>query len=601
MAFDAFVRASAFCHPARPASQRSRRAQPRQDMDFELPLPEPPATRLAQRRRRPFSALTTKLVRPAASEEAEFPPAQKEADSCSDDVPLPPAKLKHRGAITVVPNNTKVLRAKTGRMSLKKGIAVEDLVEHNVGESLLRRRLKHTRLAEMRVLKFDGRVCNSKKLDEDLVDEDLAGNELQNGLTELEVDGRGEHAEAGLDEVPYKLVEASSERSGFLPTNVIESRSCWQSEVNHTKDQYLTFELQVIPVPVTAVKLTLVSKDVTPKHCQMEYSTSSADGPWKFAWSFTIPESTANRSISLLTRHPDPEEMLRNETPGIVATWWRLLMLDNYGSQVCVALASPLKLYSSCSAYIPLMHSSRKEVKRTTVEGMIDEIEMQEDTPGPQPPIQLSKVQQLAISHGIDEEFVKIAHAAFDKRDKSNFCLWTKQDWRAWMLELAGVTKDEQFPEDRMELFWRQLDQDGSGGVDFEEFLLFYNWCVETARENQQTIEEFICPSGHPLVLKTKRSVSSELGSYESQSDLPEAVPRTEYADTHKKVGAVLRAVRVVSRMSMQSQAATIKTHGTLDNLAKHISEQRSKEKPAPRKSAYDPNARRGIMVLEED
>lgn len=621
MAFEAFARASAFCNPARPTSKRSRRIKPHQDLDFTLPLPYPPSTRLAQRR--PLSAFSEPLVtkkngetRPAAKEEADSrpelersPPLQDadsrsdEADSQSELATPPPERPTHRRAgISVVPKKKAVHRARAGRMPLKKGIHIEDLVDHHVGMSLLRSRLNATRLTEMRVSKFDGRVCNLSKLTQDLEDDEFACNEQQNGLTESEVDGRGDsHAEDGLDEVPYKLVEASSERSGFLPTNVIESRSCWQSEVNHNENQFLTFELQVMPVPVIALRLSLVAKDVTPKHCQMQYSTRSEDGPWKLAWSFTVPELVAHRCTSFLSKHPDPQEMLRNEEPGVVAPWWRLLMLDNHGSPVCVALAPPLKLYSACAEYIQLRYHSRKETKKMTLEGMLDGLaEVQEDIPEA-PQYHSCKLKQLSMSYGIDEDFVRKAYAAFDRRDKTRFGLWTKQDWCAWMYDVAQVT-DAELPEERLEFFWRQLDQDGSGGVDFEEFLLFYNWCTDTARYNQKTLEEFICPSSHSLSLKTKRPESSGRGSNasQSQSELPEAVPRTCYAESQKKLSAALNAVRATTRMSMQSQAEVIKNQATLDKLAQHISSRRSSKESSRRSSKEIPltPARRANVPL---
>eukprot|EP00930_Biecheleria_cincta_P070426 TRINITY_DN58060_c0_g1_i1.p1 TRINITY_DN58060_c0_g1~~TRINITY_DN58060_c0_g1_i1.p1 ORF type:complete len:598 (-),score=91.76 TRINITY_DN58060_c0_g1_i1:37-1830(-) len=558
MAYDAFVRASAFCNPARPTSSRSRYIRAHIDLDCTFPLPEPPPTRLAPRR--PFSALIKKHV---AKIEAEEQALARKGDVDNEATPLSPAHLRNRRAgIIVVPKKKPTNKALKGRMPLKKGIHVEDLVDHHVGMQLLRSRLNATRLTEMRVWKFDSRVSQLQKLVRDFEDEDFAGNSPLQIANELEGDARSEpRPEDGLDEIPYKIVEVSSERGGFLASNLIESRSCWQSEVNHAQEQFLTFELEVMPVPVTAIRLALVSKDVTPKNCQMLYSTRSEKGPWKLAWNFTIPEWLAHRSSGFLAKHPDPREMLRNEVPGLVAPWWRLVMLDNYGSQVCVALASPLKLYSSGGEYIHMRNHSHRETRKTTLEGMVEELAVTQGENVP-PLHPVGKLHQISISYGIDLDFVQEAHAVFDGRDKTRLGLWSKQDWCEWMRDLTSAVRTSALPEERLQFFWRQLDQDSSGGLDFEEFLLFYQWCTDTARYNHKTLAEFISPIpvkaesfDPPPSGKAATSESSGLGSDATRSDdSPEAttaVPRAGYAETHKKLSAVLQAVHAANRMSV--------------------------------------------------
>lgn len=593
MAFEAFVRASAFCNPARPTTPRSRHMRPHLDLDCTFPLPDPPPTRLVPRR--PFSALIRKQVTKAAGEEQLV--ARKGSD---ETAPPPPAELKstRRGAICVVPNKKAINKAMKDRMPLKKGIHVEDLVDHHVGMQLLRSRLNATRLTEIRVLKFDGRVSNLRQLVlQNFEDEDAFGNSSQQIANEPEGDVRaGDRSEDGLDEIPYKIVEVSSERNGFLASNLIESQSCWQSEVNHTHDQFLTFELEVMPVPVTAIRLTLVSKEVTPKSCRMLYSTRSEDGPWKLAWNFTIPELTAHRSSSFLARHPNPQDLLRNEQPGLVAPWWRLVMLDNYGSQVCVALASPLKLYSSCGEYIHMRQHSRKETRKTTLAGMVDALDLAgaiEDS-GASPQQHVGKLKQLSISYAIDLDLVQEAWDIFDGRDKTRFGLWTKTDWCHWMCDLASNAQESKLPEDRLEFFWRQLDQDSSGGLDFEEFLLFYQWCTETARYNNKTLAEFISPlSVKAMSFETKNSQSSGFGSDASNPDaaIPSA-PAAGYAQTQKRLSAVLHAVQAANQMSM------LGTPGADQAALKEFAKQMSGSRNTSKESCASPQAANRISML---
>lgn len=88
------------------------------------------------------------------------------------------------------------------------------------------------------------------------------------------------------------------------------------------------------------------------------FSTNSATGPWQTAWTFTVPENVAEKGSTIF--YKAKEDMKENAES---APWWRLVILDNYGSQACVAIAAPLKLLVSARGE----HMRMKQIKRNTI------------------------------------------------------------------------------------------------------------------------------------------------------------------------------------------------------------------------------------------
>ncbi|CAE8637705.1 unnamed protein product [Polarella glacialis] len=83
-------------------------------------------------------------------------------------------------------------------------------------------------------------------------------------------------------------------------------------------------------------------------------------------------------------------------------------------------------------------------------------------------------VKQVAKRHGVREvDIDKIKHT-FDRFDTDKSRELGHSEFESMIRILLGVAPTADLPKDRMSRFWKEIDQDGSGGVDFEEFTEWY-------------------------------------------------------------------------------------------------------------------------------
>jgi len=290
-----------------------------------------------------------------------------------------------------------------------------------------------------------------------------------------------------LEEVPFKIVDCSSARASFPATNLIDTTSCWQSEIAKTQDQYVTIELEVMPIPIVAVQILPVTKDSCPWKCKVLCSNVSATGPWEEVWRLKVPEAHAEHGQPYLSRAPTPGQ----DEPEIVAPWWRLVVIENYGSEACIAVGGPLKLFSSQRCDRTLLKYYRKDrVSFLDVTSYHAAQDRNSEMLSPE----AKMMNRMTNTYTIDIEFIETAYAQFLEADRQRFGVLSRIDWEHWMLQFLPAKDRPKIQPERISFFWRQVDKDDSNGVDFEEFLIFYNAIDEAAKASEKSISDFLFP-----------------------------------------------------------------------------------------------------------
>lgn len=104
------------------------------------------------------------------------------------------------------------------------------------------------------------------------------------------------------------------------------------------------------------------------------------------------------------------------------------------------------------------------------------------------------RMRAIARKWGIAITEVEKAKHEFDKYDKDSSGRIDLSEFRALLGILLKVPKHVELPENRVESFWKEIDTDGSGEVDFEEFLSWYRKYFDMTSDNYSrtsTIEQF--------------------------------------------------------------------------------------------------------------
>mmetsp|Transcript_4380 Transcript_4380/g.7767 ORF Transcript_4380/g.7767 Transcript_4380/m.7767 type:complete len:647 (-) Transcript_4380:77-2017(-) len=538
MAYQAFLEASAIC---RPPSPRPTKPRPRRS----LPTPTPPPTRLAGPRKlfdcprspvieevRPQSARadilsstagakkvpvvtkqTTKPLTHAQQVALESEVAAGWEKSVGFDASEENEKKKSRKK-ALHRQQTAVYFKRIAQASPKVTIGSELLYERGKDARILRSGNLSTRSAQSRIQAFDKRMQMFQMEAQEAMEKEKATlNDVMGGFftpdkkpdlqLARDMHSTGEEVEVvvmtqvkdpidELEEIPFKIVECSSQRGSFPATNLIDSPSCWQSQISKIRDQFVTIELEVMPIPIVAVQILPVTKESCPARCKVLCSNISAWGPWEEAWRFKVPDAHADHCQPYISRREESKDSKQEEQT--LAPWWRLVIMDNHGSEACIAVAAPLKLFSTQQCDRTLLKSYRK----TRVSYLDVQIYHAQQDPLLSPEERL--LQRMVNTYGINMDFARSAHRAFLEADRQRFGVLSRADWERWMLQFLSVKDRLKVQPERLHFFWRQVDKDESNGVDFEEFLLFYNSVEEAANATGKSVVEFLFPGfGKPL------------------------------------------------------------------------------------------------------
>jgi hypothetical protein len=169
--------------------------------------------------------------------------------------------------------------------------------------------------------------------------------------------------------------------------------------------------------------------------------------------------------------------LVAEEPPRPMSDYWRLLILDNWGSTSTIAIGGPLKLLST----------ERQDARRARAASLLPEnsrasaMVIQEDSPLPLQPNPESKlIRRSALLHQMSPQDVQEVLDEFKRVDTDNSGCISQEEFMGLVVTLFGVEDASQLPDSRKESLWTMARKPGRNDIDFEAFLHFY---VTTTRK----------------------------------------------------------------------------------------------------------------------
>lgn len=156
-----------------------------------------------------------------------------------------------------------------------------------------------------------------------------------------------------------------------------------------------------------------------------------------------------------------------------MATWWRLLIVENWGSPASVMLSAPVRMFSTVKRGAGKdyeIRRSHRDAQARFLEELVtafhpDKLQL---TP------EVRMLRRVAQEYEVPLNEVEDIYHQFNRHDSDHNGALDRSEFEALLLVLHGVKDKADVPRSRFEFFWRQADQDSSGAVDFEEFLVWY-------------------------------------------------------------------------------------------------------------------------------
>jgi len=374
-----------------------------------------------------------------------------------------------------------------------------DLLARSLSSKLVHSHREHTRQMRNRIRAFDRRMQKTSgqslllanASDDDELDEALqapgivkpAGGAPAKGKGKGKVSKNVEEEEE--EELEFRVVAWSSQRKSAQAVSLLRHNGCWQTEVSRVKREHVTLELARDAV-VCSVHIALVLASASPKQCEILCSTISMEGPWDLAWEFQVPELSQDRCSSFRSRS-DRNDVV-DEPPA--ARWWRLVIVENYGSHASIALGGPLKLYGNQV----LQEQERRRTRNSKVSFLNN---LGQCYGGMLGKPQDREINRIARTYMLTIDFVKDLNEEFEALDTDLDCVISEEEFKVW---IGTFTPEGQSPKARvtaLDIWWKFVDLDHNGMVDFEEFVVFYSYIFERSDRSRQLIGDFLFAERH--------------------------------------------------------------------------------------------------------
>jgi len=159
------------------------------------------------------------------------------------------------------------------------------------------------------------------------------------------------------------------------------------------------------------------------------------------------------------------------------AAWWKLLIVNNWGSTKKLQVVAPLRLYTSVEVQIGGVSQIRlgflNQKKHSFVSDKSTAFDLQ--TLGVDP--EAVQLRRLAKKYGISILDIENMHDMFmaNSEDTDEGHMITREPFQNLLLKMHGTEDLSDVPSQRLRFFWQQADADRSGAIDFEEFIMWYD------------------------------------------------------------------------------------------------------------------------------
>jgi Ca2+-binding EF-hand superfamily protein len=85
-----------------------------------------------------------------------------------------------------------------------------------------------------------------------------------------------------------------------------------------------------------------------------------------------------------------------------------------------------------------------------------------------------AELRELSTKHNVPLPDIEHIRKAFDRFDEDSSGVIDKEEFKCVLLMLLKAKDASDLPPDRLERYWKEVDEDHSGSIEFEEFLLWY-------------------------------------------------------------------------------------------------------------------------------
>lgn len=176
------------------------------------------------------------------------------------------------------------------------------------------------------------------------------------------------------------------------------------------------------------------------------------------------------------------------------ATYWKLSVTNNWGSTLTTAIAAPLTLMtvvdeqiggvSNLMGRLSVSANHRDETDLTTA-FQLETLEVSSDT---------IMLRNLATEYNLPLNTIEDIYSKFGQVDSDGSGKIERPEFDSMILRLHGAKEASDMPQGRLKFFWQQADKDGSGCIDFEEFLLWFcrYFATDDNSENKMNPENIV-------------------------------------------------------------------------------------------------------------
>lgn len=164
------------------------------------------------------------------------------------------------------------------------------------------------------------------------------------------------------------------------------------------------------------------------------------------------------------------DDLFSEEPKNPVAGWWRLLMLDNWGSPNSIILTHPLRLFSTETAETSTHHDAFYEHTLVMEELVANSHQELLHTTATE-----RMCRRYAHEYDLSEREVQDIFREYSKADEDGTGTIERAEFEDLLPKLHGVNSKMDLPPSRLEFFWRQADENSDDKINFEEFLVWWS------------------------------------------------------------------------------------------------------------------------------
>jgi len=160
------------------------------------------------------------------------------------------------------------------------------------------------------------------------------------------------------------------------------------------------------------------------------------------------------------------------------AAWWKLHIVNNWGSSKKLQVVGPVRLFTSVEVQLGGVSQMRvafvnQKAKVIQSDNLIQAFDI--ETLGVDPVS--VHLRRLAKKYNISILDIEDMHKMFTASSEvtQDGATINKGAFQELLLRMHGTEDLSDVPSQRLRFFWQQADMDGSGAIDFEEFIMWYD------------------------------------------------------------------------------------------------------------------------------